>query len=74
MLKELFETFRKPSATQLAQRELEDAQRHLLQAQSAREWADSQVAYHTARVKRLKTMLAAEATEALEEGWPETRR
>ena len=70
MIKDLVETFRKPSALQLAQRELEDAQRQLLQAQTAQEWASSQVVYHTARIKRLKTLLAAEANEALDSTWP----
>jgi hypothetical protein len=59
MFKDLIETFRKPSATVLAQRELEDAQRYLLEAQTAREWADSQVTYHTTRINRLKRVLAA---------------
>jgi hypothetical protein len=62
MIKDLVETFRKPSALQLAQRELEEAQRELLQAHTAQEWAASEVAYHAARIKRLKHMLAAEAT------------
>jgi hypothetical protein len=54
MLKDLIEMFRKPSAKVLAQRELEEAQRQLLQAQSAQEWAASQVTYHTTRIARLK--------------------
>lgn len=41
------------SHKQLAQGELEDAQRALLVAKTGRDWANSQVAYNEARVKRL---------------------
>ena len=68
MFKDFIETFRKPSAIQLAQRELEDAQRQLLQAQSGAEYATRMVQYHQDRVARLKRLLAAEANNA---DWPE---
>ena len=42
-----------PSAEQLALRELENAKRSLLEAQSTREYADSMCKYHEARIKRL---------------------
>ena len=53
MIKDLLETFRKPSAKELAQRELEDAQRALLLAHSAAEYAASMAKYHTERIQRL---------------------
>jgi hypothetical protein len=46
-----------PSAEVLALRELEDAKRSLLEAQTAREYADSMCKYHEARIKRLTTYL-----------------
>jgi hypothetical protein len=53
MLKELLETFRPPSAHIIAMRELEEAQRELLRTQSAKEYAESMVTYHEARIARL---------------------
>ena len=41
------------SADVIALRELEDSKRRLLEAQSAREYADSMCKYHEARIKRL---------------------
>lgn len=46
-----------PSAETLALRELESAKRGLLEAQTAREYADSLCKYHEARIKRLTTYL-----------------
>jgi len=54
--------FTTPSAEVLALRELEDAKRKLLDAQTAREYADSMCKYHDARIKRLTAYLHA-ATE-----------
>ena len=53
-----------PSAEQLALRELEDAKRRLLEAQSGREYADSMCKYHEARIKRLTTYLHKATEEA----------
>ena len=53
-LKSLWQT---PSAEAIALRELEDAKRKLLDAQSGREYADSMCKYHEARIKRLNTYL-----------------
>lgn len=53
MYKQFVNTFRPPSAETLAQRELEDAQRRLLEARSAVEYAASMVTYHESRVNRL---------------------
>lgn len=54
MMKSLTNLFRVPSAHTLAQRELEEAQRKLLEARSGVEYAQSMVSYHTARVDRLQ--------------------
>ena len=49
--------FHKPSALILAQAELEESERQLLSAQSAMEYAKSMVAYHEAKIRRLKTYI-----------------
>ena len=46
-----------PSAEALALRELEDSKRRLLEAQTAREYADSMCKYREAQIKRLKAYL-----------------
>ena len=46
-----------PSAEALALRELEDSKRRLLEAQTAREYADSMCKYREAQIKRLTTYL-----------------
>ena len=51
-----------PSAEVLALRELEEAKRRLLQAQSGREYAASMCKYHEDRIKRLSGFLH-QATE-----------
>jgi len=48
-----------PSAEALALRELEDSKRRLLEAQTAREYADSMCKYHEAQIKRLTAFQAA---------------
>lgn len=53
--------FQKPSARTLAQIELEEAQRELLHAQSARDYATCMVEYHTTRVARLEAILRSVA-------------
>lgn len=60
MFRELFEMFRKPSAAVLAQRELEEAQRELLAAHSAQEYARRMADYHSDRIKRLSTYVVAQ--------------
>jgi hypothetical protein len=49
--------FAVPSAKALALRELEDAQRRLLQAQSGAEYAKNMATYHEQRIKRLSVYL-----------------
>ena len=46
-----------PTAETLALRELEEAKRRLLQAQTAREYADSMCKYREAQIKRLTAYL-----------------
>lgn len=53
MIKELVESFRKPSAETLAQRELEEAKRSLLNAQSHQEYYKRLADYNEDRVRRL---------------------
>ena len=53
-LKQIYDT---PSAEVIALRELEAAKRSLLEAQSAKEYAESMVKYHDARIRRLTTYL-----------------
>lgn len=49
--------FRKPSPKELAQRELEEAQRELLAAQSAADYARRMSEYHADRIRRLTAFL-----------------
>lgn len=49
--------FAVPTAQELAQREHAEASRQLLVALTAREHAEAQVNYHTARVMRLRQSL-----------------
>jgi hypothetical protein len=51
-----------PSAESLALRELEESKRRLLEAQTAREYAESMCKYREAQIKRL-TIYLHKATE-----------
>lgn len=61
MIRELYNWVRNiyatPTAEAMALRELEDAKRRLLEAQTAREYADSMCKYREAQIKRLTTYL-----------------
>ena len=46
-----------PSAEIIARKELEEAKRKLLEAQTGKEYAESMCKYHEARIKRLTTYL-----------------
>jgi hypothetical protein len=46
-----------PAALVLAARELEDAKRGLLSAQSSREYADGMCKYYESKIKRLNSYL-----------------
>ena len=50
--------FRKPSPLSLATAELEDAQRELLAASSAAEYAEAMCIYHQQRIDRLRATIA----------------
>lgn len=52
--------FRPAPAQVLAARELDEARRQLLQAQSAEEYAHLMAAYHQARIARLERYLAGD--------------
>jgi adenine-specific DNA methylase len=54
--------FKQPSAEVLAQRELEDARRELLSAESAAEYAQQMAAYHAARIARLTAFINRSTT------------
>lgn len=49
--------YQPPSAETLALQELEGARRSLLQAHSAREYAESMAKYHEQRVRRLTAFI-----------------
>ena len=53
MITELKKLWATPSAEALALRELEDSKRRLLEAQTAREYAESMCRYREAQIKRL---------------------
>ena len=61
MIRELYNWVRNiyatPTAESLALRELEDSKRRLLEAQTAREYADSMCKYREAQIKRLTAYL-----------------
>lgn len=57
MWSRLKQLFRRPSVLVLAQQELEEAQRALLDAQSAREYAGRMADYHQDRIDRLTALL-----------------
>jgi hypothetical protein len=49
--------FRTPSPEELIARELDQARRGLLEAQTGRDYATAMVAYHETRIDRLRTQL-----------------
>lgn len=56
-LEKIKQIFEPPSAEVLAIKELEAAKRSLLEAHSAREYADSMAKYHEARIRRLNNYI-----------------
>ena len=60
MINILKDYFRLPSAKELAAKELEAAQRKLLDALSAQEYARRMADYHADRIKRLTAYLKEE--------------
>lgn len=51
--------FRVAPAKEIAESELAQAERQLLEAQSAQEYTNAMVQYHTQRIARLRKVLAA---------------
>jgi hypothetical protein len=49
--------FRTPSEQELIARELDQARRGLLEAQTGRDYASAMVLYHESRIDRLRTKL-----------------
>lgn len=54
MFKELYRIYSKPSINGIVTEELEDAKRNLLLAETAAEYATSQVSYRLAQIARLE--------------------
>jgi hypothetical protein len=61
MLDQIKDYWRLPSAKEIAAKELESAQRKLLDALSAQEYAKRMADYHSDRIKRLTAYLKEEA-------------
>jgi hypothetical protein len=57
MINELKKLWATPSAEVLALKELEESKRRLLEAQTAREYAESMCKYREAQIKRLTAYL-----------------
>lgn len=57
MIEWIKEIIRKPSPLMLAARELDDARRELLVAQTHRDYADSAVKYNESRIRRLEHII-----------------
>ena len=62
-MNKILKVFLPPSAETLALKELEEAKRKLLEAQSGREYAESMCKYYDVKIKRL-TVYLRRATEA----------
>ena len=60
---DLKNTFRKPTPLEIATVELVEAELAKLEAETGREFADSQVQYTAARIARLKKFIAAATKE-----------
>jgi len=57
-------SFEKPSAEVMAKRELADAQRALLEAESGQEYAKRMSEYHRDRIRRLTAYMKQEGVNA----------
>ena len=55
--------FRSPSPEELIARELDQARRGLLEAQTGRDYASAMVLYHETRIDRLRAQLELAAQE-----------
>ena len=61
MIDQIKDYFRLPSAKEMAAKELNEAQRKLLDALSAQEYAKRMADYHSDRIKRLTAYLKDES-------------
>jgi hypothetical protein len=61
----LFNPFRTPSPEELIARELDQARRGLLEAQTGRDYANAMVLYHETRIDRLRAQLEVMTQEDL---------
>ena len=60
MIQDLKKIFRRLTPLELAAKELAEAERSLLEAQTGREYADAIVEYNTKRIARLRKFLKQE--------------
>ena len=70
MLDQIKDYWRLPSAKEIAAKELESAQRKLLDALSAQEYAKRMADYHSDRIKRLTAYLKEEAWKFIKQSTP----
>lgn len=61
----LLNPFRTPSPEELIARELDQARRGLLEAQTGRDYANAMVLYHETRIDRLRSQLEVMTQEDL---------
>jgi hypothetical protein len=61
----LLNPFRTPSPEELIARELDQARRGLLEAQTGRDYANAMVLYHETRIDRLRAQLEVMTQEDL---------
>lgn len=57
MIRDIVETFRKPSATQLAQRELEESQRQLLECQKLQAYYQKMAEFYKQRINDTQSVV-----------------
>ena len=62
-MNEIKRLFRKLTPLELASRELVDAERSKLEADTACEWAQASSAYNAQRIKRLRAYIAAQTKD-----------
>lgn len=64
MIDSIKRMFRKLTPLELASRELIDAERAKLEADSGREFAEAMGSYQTARIKRLRAYITSQTKDA----------
>ena len=62
--------FRTPSPEELIARELDQARRGLLEAQTGRDYANAMVIYHETRIERLRAQLETMTAESTDKKEP----